>query len=144
MKTALDTNLVRCCTKNDRSPSHGEEVRSRPRSATHGMILHVTLAGAFLKAVNLAVADIIVVISQSLLAHSDLSPALRTGVVLAIQRKRRGQSHVQRLVNNARVKLGVDIESEVRKGVGRVAAQTRNTVIFLGVDRGDREGVFEE
>jgi hypothetical protein len=89
------------------------------------------------------VTNVIVVIRQRLLTHTDLPPA-GTGVLLAVKRESRGQSERQRLANRAWVQFSVHVQSESEGGIVRVASKTGDTVILLGVDRGDREGVFEE
>lgn len=88
-------------------------------------------------------ANVIVVIGKSLLAHADLSPA-RTGILLAVERQSRGQRHGERLANGAWVELGVHIEGESDGSVARGTSQTRDAIVFLSVDAGDGERVFEE
>lgn len=88
-------------------------------------------------------ANIIIIISQSLFAHADFPPA-GTGILLAVEGQGRGQRKRQRLAHRARVQLGVHVEGESQGGIVRVASKTGNAIVLLGVDRGDREGIFEE
>lgn len=87
--------------------------------------------------------NIIVVIRQGLVTHADLPPA-GAGVLLAVKRESRGQSEGQRLADRAWVQLSVHVQSESEGGIVRVASKTGDAVILLGVDRGDREGIFEQ
>lgn len=104
----------------------------------HGILL-LTLR----KPVNLAVADIVVIIGETGLAIADLAPACAV-VLLAIEGKRRGNSHRHRFTDGAWVELGVHIEGESDRLVTVLAFKTRDAIVFLGVDRVDRESVFEQ
>lgn len=88
-------------------------------------------------------ADIVIVIRQRLLAHTDFPPA-RTGVLLAVEGERRCQRQGERLAHGAGIELRVHIQSEGESGIGRAACQSGHAVVLLGVDRGDRECVFEQ
>lgn len=105
--------------------------------------LHGILCCALLKSVDLAVAYIIVIVGQGLLAIADISPAV-AGILLAVEGQGRGKCQRQSLADFAWVELGVHVKGESEGGIGRVTGQTGHTVIFLGVDRGDSEGIFEE
>ncbi len=48
------------------------------------------------------------------------------------------------LVGLARVQLCIDVEGDGGLVVGGGADDTRDAVVFGGVDRGDSEGVFKE
>lgn len=99
--------------------------------------------GTFLEAVHLAVANIIIIIGQGLLAHADFSPA-GAGILLAVEGQGRGQRKRQRFARRARVQLGVHIECESDGGIVGSAGQTRNAIVLLSVDAGDCEGIFKE
>lgn len=115
-----------------------EQQTSKGHKDSHGI-----LSGTLLKAVHLAVTNIIVVIRQGLVTHADLPPA-GAGVLLAVKRESRGQSEGQRLADRAWVQLSVHVQGESEGGIVRVASKTGDAVILLGVDRGDREGIFEQ
>lgn len=89
-------------------------------------------------------ANIVVVISKGLITHADLPPA-GTSILLAVERQSRGERKRQRLAHRAWVQLSVHIEGKMEGSIVRAAAsKTRNAIVLLGVDRGDREGIFEE
>lgn len=104
---------------------------------------HCVLFLTLRKPVDLAVADIVVIIGQAGLAIADLAPAC-AAVLLAVERQSRGNGHRHRFTDSTWVELGVHIKSESDGLVPVLAFKARDAIIFLGVDRVDRESVFEE
>lgn len=88
-------------------------------------------------------ADVVVVIGETWLAIADLAPACAV-VLLAIERQSRGNSHRHRFTHGAWVELGVHIKGEGDGLVTVFAFEARDAIVFLSVDRVDREGVFEQ
>lgn len=90
-------------------------------------------------------ANIVVLIRKT---HADVLPARsarrRDRIAFAVQRQRRGQAHREGLAHVARIQLRVHIKGERRLVVSRCTADSRHAVIFLVVDGGDGESVFEE
>lgn len=115
-----------------------ESARTKPLQYSHGI-----LSSTLLESVNLSVANIVVVVRKSLIAIGDLSPAV-PGILLAVKRQGRGQGQRKRLAHRARVELRVHIKGECNGGIVGGAGQARHTVVLLGIDRGDRESVFEQ
>lgn len=106
---------------------------------------HVASRSSLLKSVHLSMTDVVIIICQSLLSDSNVSPTtLADSVIFSVKRQRRCERKRQGFPNGTRVKFSVDIEREGGKRIRRSAAQARNAVILLRIDRGDREGVFEE
>lgn len=83
--------------------------------------LHGILGCALLKSVDLTVADVIVVISQGLLAVADISPAV-AGVFLSVEGQSGCERQRQCLADSAWVELGIHIESESEGGIGGVTS----------------------
>lgn len=104
---------------------------------------HCVLLLTLRKTVDLAVADVVIVIGETGLAIADLTPAC-AAVLLAIERQSRGNGHRHRFAHGARVEFGVHIKGESDGLVTVLTFEARDAVVFLGVDRVDRESVFEE
>lgn len=104
---------------------------------------HGILSSTLLESVNLAVANIVVVVGESLIAIGDLSPAV-PGVLFTIKRQGRSQSQRKRLAHRTRVELRVHVEGECEGSIVGGASQARHAIVLLGVDRSDREGIFEQ
>lgn len=89
--------------------------------------------------------DKVIIIREGLLAYPNFPPASsRPSVFLAVERKRRREGHGDGLSHGARVELCIDIESKRCQRVSRRACQTGDAIVFLRIDPGDGEGVFEE
>lgn len=88
-------------------------------------------------------ANVVVVIGEGRIAHADFSPA-GASILFAVERQSRGNGKRERLADSAWVQLGVHIKGECQGGIVGGTGETGYPVVLLGVDRGDRERIFEE